>query len=122
MTRISVLIALSVFALSGAAHAVSGGKLGTLGRGIYTCELPGDATSSRGIEVPEAGFEVTHSSTYRTERGRGIYLRTGDNVTMTSGPKKGERYVLKNENFLRKIDEDGKETGMRCVRLGSPRN
>ncbi len=108
--------------VSAPAMAVSGGKLGTLARGVYVCELPGDAASSRGVNVPEASFQVTNASTYWSEKGSGTYLRTGDNVVITSGPKKGERYDVQSERFLRKLDKDGNETGLRCIKLGSTRD
>ncbi len=109
-------------ALASPAMAVSGGKLGTLERGIYICEMPGDAATTRGIVMPEAGFEVTNASTYSADQGDGTYLRTGDDVTITSGPKKGERYKVEREGFLRQIERDGNETGLRCIRLGATRS
>jgi len=119
MTRIAASLLLACALLAVPALAAPGGKLGTLERGTYVCEMPGDATTARGIPVPEAGFEVTNDSTYRTAKGRGTYLRTGDEVQITSGPHKGERYKVENENFLRMVGEDGNETGLRCIRLGA---
>ena len=115
-------LAIAICALSTPALAVSCGKLGTLERGSYACEWPGDAAAGRGKAVPAKDFGIANSSTYESEQGSGIYLRTGDEVTMTSGPRKGERYRLKSENFLREVAADGKETGLRCVRRGSSGN
>ena len=109
-------------AFASSAFAVSGGKLGTLDRGTYVCETAGDAAKGRGVPVPEAGFEINNSSTYVTAQGRGHYLRTGERVTMTSGPRKGDRYQVQSENFLRQIANDGSETGLRCIKLGSTRS
>lgn len=113
------LIALAAFVLAAPAAAVSGGKIGTLERGIYVCELPGDASTQRGIPQPELGFEIANSSTYKTTKGNGNYLRTADRVVMTSGPRKGDRYVAKSERYLRKLEEDGSESPLRCIKLGS---
>jgi hypothetical protein len=119
MTRIAAPLCLACALLATPALAAPGGKLGTLERGTYVCEMPGDATTARGVPVPGAGFEVTNDSTYRTDKGRGTYLRTGDHVRITSGPHKGERYMVENENFLRMVDKDEHETGLRCIRLGA---
>ena len=110
---------LAVLLLAAPALATTGGKLDTLERGTWVCELAGDAATQRGVPVPEAGFVVTLSSTYRTDSGSGTYLRTGENVTMTSGPHKGVRFRVQNERMLRKLAGDGSEDGLRCVKLGA---
>lgn len=122
MRAIFLAISAAMLALAGSASAVSGGKLGTLDRGAYVCETGGDAATGRGVPMPEAGFEITNSSTYLASEGSGHYLRTGDLVTMTSGPKKGERFQVKSERFLRQIASDDSETGLRCIKLGSSRS
>jgi hypothetical protein len=99
--------------------ATTGGKLDTLARGSWVCEMPGDAGTERGIPVEGADFVVTLSSTYRTLDGSGTYLRTGDLVTITSGPRKGERYRVQTERMIRKLAADGTDEGMRCVKLGA---
>lgn len=105
--------------LAAPALASGGGRLGTLERGSWVCELPGDAEVGRGIPAPEAGFTITISSTYRTQAGTGKYLRAGEIVTMTSGPQKGTRYRMQSERMLRRIDADGNDAGLRCVRRGA---
>ncbi|HEX7709742.1 MAG TPA: hypothetical protein VF418_02275 [Sphingomonadaceae bacterium] len=116
----SFLIALGiVVALFAApALAVSGGKLGTLERGAWACEMPGDAGAAPGVATPQADFAITNDSTYLVPDGRGTYLRTGKDVRMTSGPRDGEHYIVQSEHFLRKLDAGGKDTGLRCIKLG----
>jgi hypothetical protein len=114
------LIALGIVAtlFTAPALAVSGGKLGTLERGAWACEMPGDAGAAPGVAAPEADFHITNDSTYLVADGRGAYLRTGDDVRMTSGPRMGEHYTVQSEHFLRKLDASGKDTGLRCIKLG----
>lgn len=111
--------AVILFVVSAPAVAVSGGMLDTIPRGHYVCEMPGDAATTRGILMPDHDFEITNSSTYRTPKGGGTYLRTGDDVRITSGPKKGEHYEMKSDRYMRLLDAKGAETGMRCVKRGS---
>lgn len=111
-------LAFTALLLAAPVLATTGGKLGTIDRGSWVCEMPGDAGSERGIAVDGADFVITPSSTYRTETGTGTYLRTGDTVTMTSGPRKGERYRVASERMLWKLAADGSDEGMRCVKLG----
>ncbi len=103
-------------ALNPAAHATPGGDIGTLPHGAYVCELPGDATGAAGIRQEGEGFTVINASSYRTPQGRGTYLLTGDLVTLTSGPRKGERYHRLSGNFLRRMNADGTDSALRCVR------
>ena len=107
-----------VLCAAGAALAAPGGKIDSLPQGEFTCELPGDATGPVGHPVPEEGFTVINGSTYRSPAGRGTYLLTGDTLTMTAGPKRGERFHRISDNFLRKLDAAGAETALRCVRRG----
>jgi hypothetical protein len=96
--------------------AVTGvGQLGTLERGLYRCETPGDAGGPAGIARDEEDFEVISSSRYIVSDGRGVYLRKGDLVTMTSGPRKGAQYRLESERHLLKV---GSEDGLRCYWRG----
>ena len=110
------LIAVTVV-LAQSAHAVPGGRLATMKRGNFACELAGDAMGESGIRQKDADFAILHSSTYGAVTGRGSYLMTGDLITMTSGPKMGEHYKRVSENFLRRLAADGSETSLRCIRL-----
>ena len=69
-----------------------------------------------GVSQPAEDFTILHSSMYETARGRGSYLMTGEEIVMTTGPKRGERYVRITENFLRKLDAVGQQTSLRCAR------
>jgi hypothetical protein len=108
-------LTLALFAAS-SALATPGGQIGTLQQGDYVCELPGDATGPAGIRQEQQNFTIHNSSRYSTSAGRGTYLLTSDQVTMTSGPKKGQRFKRLSANFLREVDATGKETDLRCVR------
>jgi hypothetical protein len=99
------------------APVIAQGPLGTLERGSYSCELPGDASREAGIARPEANFRIIGASRYRSEQGRGIYLRRGDRVTFTSGPRRGEVYAVISEAFLRRV-QDGQPGELRCIRKG----
>lgn len=91
------------------------GQLGTLERGLYRCEAPGDASGPAGIRREGEDFQVISSSRYIVPEGRGVYLRKGDLVTMTSGPRKGAQYRLESERHLLKV---GSEEGLRCYWRG----
>ena len=67
-------------------------------------------------ETANRDFAVVNASSYSSSGGRGSYLLTGDLVQMTTGPKKGERFVKLSDNFLREIDRSGAQTDLRCVR------
>ncbi len=114
MRRFVFLAALG--GLAGAAIAAPGGPIATLQLGDYVCELPGDATGAAGIRQPQRDFTVLNASSYSASGGRGTYLLTGDQVRMTSGPKKGERFIKLSDNFLRALDAAGNQTALRCVR------
>lgn len=105
-----------LLAASGAAFAVPGGPIDVLAPAAYACEMPGDATNAAGYRVDEENFAIANSTSYFTPEGRGTYLLTGDDLVLTSGPKKGNRYRRASDNFLRKLGPDGKETALRCVR------
>ncbi|KPL67773.1 hypothetical protein SZ64_06380 [Erythrobacter sp. SG61-1L] len=109
----------AVLATASPALADDGGRLSTLERGTYSCELPGDAATQRGVPVAEEAFVITNGSAYSAEGKAGTYLRIGDLVTMTSGPRKGNRYEVKSGRYLRKLDEKGEPTGLRCIRIGA---
>jgi hypothetical protein len=98
------------------ALAVPGGPIGHMPPGNYLCEMPGDATGPVGLRVPDEDFAVVNANTYRTAKGRGTYLLTGDRLVMTSGPKNGQAFHRISDNFLRKLAADGQDGVLRCVR------
>lgn len=105
---------------SAPSHAAPGGQLRVLIQGPWTCELPGDATV---VPTPrtEENFRATPDSSYSVDgQGEGNYLLLGDRLTMTSGPFTGRRYEVANEGMVRRLDDAGKRTGVRCVRAGTP--
>mgnify|MGYP000701776434 CR=1 FL=1 len=108
-------IALIVVSLALASPALAQGQVGTVPRGQYICELPGDASGNVGIEQSEENFRITSGSRYVTAEGEGTYLRRGDRVTMTSGPRNGTTYAVMADGFLRKI-ENGEPGRLRCIR------
>ncbi|WP_310530861.1 hypothetical protein [Novosphingobium sp.] len=108
-------------ALVAPALAAPGGELGTMPKGSYACERPGDATGALGVRVLDEDFTVENGSAYTTARGRGVYLLTGDRLVMTSGPFQGATYRRKSGGFLRRLAADSSETDLRCV-LGVSNN
>lgn len=113
--------ALSLPVITGPALAAPGGELGTMPKGNYACELPGDATGAIGVRAPDEDFAVENGSAYTTDRGRGVYLLTGDRLVMTSGPFQGATYRRKSGGFLRRLTADGSESDLRCI-LGVSNN
>jgi hypothetical protein len=101
---------------SAAAFAVPGGPIDALLPGTFACEMPGDATNAAGYRVDAENFVIANSNSYYTPAGRGSYLLTGDDLVLTSGPKRGQKYHRVTDNFLRKLGPDGKESALRCVR------
>jgi hypothetical protein len=97
--------------------AAAQGPIGTVPRGAYQCELPGDAAGSVGQPQPEANFTIESASRYTSAQGGGTYLRRGDTLQMTSGPRQGESYAIVSEGFLRRYD-NGKPGRLRCVLSG----
>lgn len=97
------------------ALAAPGGELSTLPKGVYRCELPGDAAGPWRIRMEQEDFAILVSSGYRALGKRGSYLLTGDTVIMTSGPFAGKRYHRQSSGFLRLIEADGKPGKLRCV-------
>ena len=113
MNRAFLLAALTL--LAAPAMAVPGGEIDTLEIGRYVCELPGDALGPRGELQPAQDFSIVFGSSYRVGEVRGTYLLTGDEVVMTSGPRKGERYNRITPGFLRRQNADGSDGDLRCV-------
>jgi hypothetical protein len=104
-------------ALALAAPAVAQGAIGTVPRGTFVCELPGDAAGRAGIPQPERNLTIDSASRYSSPQGSGSYLRRGDVLTLTSGPRQGESYAVISDGFLRLI-EGGKPGRLRCVLQG----
>jgi len=105
--------------VSAPAHAVPGGQLHTLLQGPWSCEVPGDATVMP-TPKPEENFRVTADSSYFVGEQRGNYLLLGDQLSITSGPFNGRRYVMDSDAMMHRLAEDGKPTRLRCVRAGTP--
>ena len=105
-----------------ATFAAQGGALGTLQTGRYTCELPGDALGPSGHPVAAEAFSIINASSYAVGEVHGTYLLTGDRVTITSGPKRGQRFRRVSASFLRKLDASGKDSPLRCVRTAPIRD
>ena len=115
---LNALAALVLAAVAFAAiPAIAQGEIGTLERGAYVCELPGDATGRAGVVQPDENFTIASASRYTSPQGAGTYLRRGNVLEMTSGPRNGERYQVVSANFLRKL-ENGEPGRLRCVRQG----
>lgn len=112
---VATLLASLVLAPMFTVPALAQSKIATLDRGQYVCELPGSAASHAGIAQPEENFRIESASQYSAPEGDGTYLRRGDRVMMTSGPRNGVVYVLVGRNFLRKI-EGGEPGRLRCIR------
>lgn len=108
---------LGTVAMLAVSPSLGQGPIGTLERGRYACELPGDASGEAGIARPEADFEIIGASRYTSAQGRGTYLRRGDVVTFTTGPRKGESYAVISPAFLRRM-ENGRAGELRCIRKG----
>src|SRR5688500_2215472 len=81
---ISILLA---GALAASAPAFAHGAIGTVPRGTFVCELPGDAAGQAGVAQPERNFTIESASRYSSPQGGGSYLRRGDTLTLTSGPR-----------------------------------
>ena len=108
---------LGPLALLAAAPALAQGAIGTVERGTYVCELPGDAAGRAGVPQPERGFTIESASRYSAPQGSGTYLRRGDTLTFTSGPRQGESYSVISPGFFR-LNENGQPGRLRCVRGG----
>ena len=104
-----------LLAASATAQVPTNGPIGTVERGRYVCELPGDAAGDVGIHQPEEDFTIASASRYRSPQGNGTYLRRGDVLTMSSGPRNGDQYAVISPVFLRKI-ENGEPGRLRCYR------
>src|SRR5688500_17847782 len=97
------LSTITLLAAAAAVPALAQGAIGTVERGAYTCELPGTAAGRAGVEQPAQGFTIESASRYSSPQGAGTYLRRGDTLTLTTGPRQGESYAVVSETFLRRI-------------------
>jgi hypothetical protein len=114
--RMSRLVTALLLLVAAPAIGAPGGAIGTMQRGHYVCELPGDANGPAGLRVPDSDFTITNASSYQSMGLSGTYLLTDNVLTMTSGPMQGQRYRKKSGNFLRLIAPDGSDSALRCVR------
>ena len=117
MTGHHIIAAGAAFALSLTLAAPAGaqGSIDVVQQGRYVCELPGDAAGPHGIEQPERGFRIENASRYSSAAGSGTYLRRGDRLTFTSGPRQGEAYQVVSDARLRRL-ENGTPGRLRCIR------
>ena len=106
---------IAALVLAGPAAVQAQGPIATVERGPYVCELPGDASGRAGIPQPERNFTIETASRYSSPQGGGTYLRRGDRVELTSGPRKGEAYQVIRPGFLRLIGPNGAPGRLRCV-------
>lgn len=111
------LLATALFAAASSIAAAQG-PIDTVLRGHYNCEMPGDAARGASVPLPHRSFTVETSSRYSAPQGAGTYLRRGDRMDMTSGPRKGEVYLVLRPGFLRERQADGKPGRLRCVLRG----
>jgi hypothetical protein len=98
-----------------ASIAVAQGPIGTAERGAYACELPGDANGAAGQAQADRNFIIETASRYSAPQGGGTYLRRGNRMEMTSGPRKGETYEIVRPGFVRLLKADGTPSRLRCV-------
>ena len=92
-------------------------NLDTLPHGRYICALPGDATGLPVREVSEHNFQITGASSYEASEGSGTYLRVGDTITFTRGPRKDMKLRRLPSGLLQWVKEDGTLGRVRCSRV-----
>ena len=112
----SLIIAAALCA--GSAQAQTEGELGTLPKGRYLCELPGDAAGLASRPIQGMWFDIVNGSRYVSENGDGVYLMTGKSVVFTRGPMRGARYEWNGMRALNRIGAPGELAKLRCVRSG----
>ncbi len=113
-----LVVAIVLAAVAAPSYSAAAQQIGTIERGNYVCELPGDAGGAAGIAQPDESFTIDSASRYSSPQGDGTYLRRGNRLTMTSGPRNGDSYAIESRGFLRKI-ENGEPSRLRCIRQGS---
>lgn len=106
----------AAIALPGSAAAQ--GALSLLPTGEYRCALPGSAAGRAWIDQPERDFTIVRASRYRSPRGVGTYLMTGERVLFTGGPLKGVALMRVSSKMLQEIAIDGQPGRLRCHRVG----
>ncbi|WP_157093091.1 elongation factor P [Paraurantiacibacter namhicola] len=116
MEKTITLIALGALACT-AAPGSAQDRIDTVMRGQYACELPGNAAGAVAVPQPDMDFRIKSASRYSGNGGEGIYLFRGGTLQFTTGPRKGERYRQVRDGFMRKLDADGKESRLRCIRM-----
>jgi hypothetical protein len=114
LLRASGVLAATALSLPVGASEI--GPVKVMKQGHYLCETPGNALGKTGIHQPQEDFSILHGSVYGSGDLTGIYLLTGDILRFTSGPRKGDKFRRVSENFLRKLDKDGQDTNLRCIR------
>ncbi len=98
------------------AQASEVGNIAVMKQGTYQCETPGNALGKTGVRQENEDFTILHASVYSVVGGRGTYLLTGDVIRFTTGQRKGQSFRRVSENFLRRLDAQGKDTDLRCIR------
>ncbi len=93
------------------------GEIGVMPQGLYVCELPDEHASSRGVVQPGTSFRITSASRYTSDQGAGTYLRRGNIMVLSSGPRAGERYQIIGDGFVRRL-ENGAPGRLRCLHRG----
>jgi hypothetical protein len=114
MKSLATPLILATAVVVAALPASAQGGIGVVTRGAYVCELPGDAAGSAGIEQPERNFTIQSASRYSSPQGKGTYLRKGNTLTLTSGPRRGESFTVSSSGSLRAV-EGGRPGRLRCI-------
>ncbi|NCP14584.1 MAG: elongation factor P [Sphingomonadales bacterium] len=95
------------------------GSLGILQHGDWQCALPGDAGGDAFVEVPAEAFRIGTASSYENPEGNGIYLLRGTELVFTRGPKKDQRFRVRGENTMQKLNPDRSLSKLICTRIGT---
>ena len=99
-----------------ASPAMADKRIETVQRGAYMCELPGNAAGAVAVPQPDMDFRIKSGSRYSSRDGSGIYLFKGNVLQFTSGPRKGERFQVLRNGFMRSFESDGEPGRLRCIR------
>jgi len=90
------------------------GQIGTIERGHYVCEVPSSATDAASIPQPDANFTIDNSSRYSTAQGNGTYLRRGNRMTFTSGPRQRKHVARSTAQHARRSSSAGPQMPDEC--------